>query len=284
MTFFKLLNYRIKQKFLRFIENQNLIFPNTVNTKRLVIKGSQIFSKIDSKGKSKIINSIIKDNLSIGFSSEISDTVVKSKTIVGDNSYIENSQVFGKLQIGDGCKISMCKIMGEVKVDDFSSVWGPNISLISTDKFPIEIGKFCSIARNVSIQTFNHNHNKLTSYYIGKNIFNEEWENEQISNGGVIIKNDVWIGASCVILGGVTIGNGAVIAANSLVNKDVPDYAIVAGSPAKIIKYRFPDEKINQLLDLKWWNWTIEKIRKNKFIFENELKDIDNFSDILFES
>jgi virginiamycin A acetyltransferase len=72
-------------------------------------------------------------------------------------------------------------------------------------------------------------------------------------------------------LGGITIHNGAVVAANSVVNKDVLPFSIVAGSPAKVIGYRFDESTISKLQDLQWWNWSNEKIQKNKVLFENEL-------------
>ena len=88
---------------------------------------------------------------------------------------------------------------------------------------------------------------------------------------GITIGNDVWIGAHSVILGGTTIGDGAVIAANSVVTKDIAPYAIVAGTPAKIIGFRFEEDIIDQLLQLQWWHWTAEEINSNKAFFENEL-------------
>ena len=75
---------------------------------------------------------------------------------------------------------------------------------------------------------------------------------------------------SC-ILSGVKIGNGAIIAANSVVNTDIPDFAIVAGSPAKVLKYRFNDKIIQLLNEIKWWNWPIEKIKRNRLLFEDKL-------------
>ena len=88
----------------------------------------------------------------------------------------------------------------------------------------------------------------------------------------ILIGNDVWIGANCIIFEGVTINDGAVIAAGSIVRKDVPPYAVIGGVD-KIIKYRFSDEIIEKLLKIKWWNWEEEKIRKNiKF-----LQNIDEF-------
>ena len=76
------------------------------------------------------------------------------------------------------------------------------------------------------------------------------------------IKNDVWIGVDSVILRGVTIGNGVIIGANSVVNKDIPDFAIAVGSPAKVIKYRFKKNKINKILKSKWWESDIDYARK----------------------
>jgi len=81
-----------------------------------------------------------------------------------------------------------------------------------------------------------------------------------------IIGNDVWIGANAIILQGVTIGDGAIVAAGAVVTKDVPPYAIVGGVPAKVIKYRFPDSTIVKLLEIKWWDkpeeWILENVEK----------------------
>lgn len=77
------------------------------------------------------------------------------------------------------------------------------------------------------------------------------------------IGNDVWIGEGALILSGVTIGDGAVIGARSVVSKDIPPYAIAAGNPCRILKYRFPEEKISELLKIKWWNWETDKITSN---------------------
>ena len=81
--------------------------------------------------------------------------------------------------------------------------------------------------------------------------------------GDIHIGNDVWIGYNATIMAGVTIGDGAVIATNSTVIKDVEPYSIVGGNPAREIKKRFSDEIIKKLLELKWWNWEIEQITKN---------------------
>lgn len=82
------------------------------------------------------------------------------------------------------------------------------------------------------------------------------------TNGDIIIGNDVWIGTNAIILSGVTIGHGAIIAAGAVVTKDVPSYAIVGGNPAKIIKFRFNEAKIKELIEIKWWDWDEDKIRQ----------------------
>lgn len=273
MILIKKISYKIKSQFFKFIETQNLILPNTVSNKRIEIKGSKVYANVNGEDGSKILHSIIGNEIKIGNNSTVNDSKIFGNTKLGFSSFIQSSNISGNFQIGDKCKIKGANTEGEVIVDDYSSLWGPNINVISNQDFPIRIGKFCSIARNVTLQSFNHNFKKISGYYIGRNLFKESWDNEIISKGEIIIKNDVWIGTHCVILGGISIGNGAVIAANSLVNKDVPDYAIVAGSPAKIIGYRFSENIISELLKIKWWDWSIEKIISEKKLFQNQYAD-----------
>ena len=83
------------------------------------------------------------------------------------------------------------------------------------------------------------------------------------TKGDVIIGNDVWIGEDALILSGVTVGDGAVIGARTVIAKDVEPYAVMVGNPARIIKKRFSDEIISQLLAIAWWNWSTEKIREH---------------------
>lgn len=83
------------------------------------------------------------------------------------------------------------------------------------------------------------------------------------NKGNIKIGNDVWVGHNATIMSGVTIGDGAIIATNSTVVRDVAPYSIVGGNPAKLIKFRFPEATIEKLLELKWWDWDIEKITKN---------------------
>ncbi|MDJ0843823.1 CatB-related O-acetyltransferase [Crocosphaera sp.] len=129
------------------------------------------------------------------------------------------------------------------------------------------IGKFCAIASDVKFIMNGGNHplNYFTTYPFS--IFGHAWANtmsvEGNSKGDTIIGNDVWLGYHALIMPGVHIGDGAIIATNSVVTKNVEPYAIVGGNPAKLIRKRFTDEVINVLLELQWWNWSIEKITKN---------------------
>ncbi|GEK11994.1 antibiotic acetyltransferase [Aliivibrio fischeri] len=126
------------------------------------------------------------------------------------------------------------------------------------------VGRYCSIAKDVTILGYQHPLHRFTTSTVTYS--NDEFalsglqqgslkENKDYVPHPIIIKNDVWIGANVVLKPGITIGNGAVIAANAVVTKDVPDYAIVGGIPSKIIKYRFKEEVINDLLDIKWWEY-----------------------------
>ncbi|CAN5721061.1 CatB-related O-acetyltransferase [soil metagenome] len=126
------------------------------------------------------------------------------------------------------------------------------------------IGRFCSFADNVTLFLGgNHRLDWVTTYPFS--VFFEEGagiEGHPQSKGDIVIGNDVWVGEGASVLSGVTIGNGAVIAAQSVVVNDVPAYGIVGGNPAKLIKFRFEPAIIQQLEALAWWNWPIDKIQK----------------------
>lgn len=138
--------------------------------------------------------------------------------------------------------------------------WGSNSKLI--------IGSFCSIASETKIFLGgNHRTDIFTTFPFG-HIFEDVFImnnklDHPLSNGDVVIGNDVWIGYNSTIMSGIKIGDGAVIAAGSVVTKDVDPYTIVGGNPAKLIKKRFDDKIIDVLLNLKWWEWSDEKINEN---------------------
>jgi len=142
------------------------------------------------------------------------------------------------------------------------------------------IGKYCSIGSGaVFMMAGNQGHRmdwvSTFPFYYQANIFQSS-KNAYKKTKDTTISHDVWIGSETMIMAGVTIGSGAVVAARAVVTKDVPPYAVVGGNPAQVIRYRFDDETIAKLLKLKWWEWT-----------EEEVKDVmplicsDNIEDLL---
>ena len=131
------------------------------------------------------------------------------------------------------------------------------------------IGKFCAIAKGIEfvMSGANHRMNSVTTYPF--NIMGGGWEKAMPAledlpfKGDTVVGNDVWIGQNVTVMPGVHIGDGAIIAANSVVTKDIPPYHIAGGNPCHIIRKRFDDELIEYLLRLKWWNWPPEKIFEN---------------------
>jgi len=142
------------------------------------------------------------------------------------------------------------------------------------------IGKFCMIASDVKFIMNGANHlvNALSTYPFA--VFGNGWENAMEGKsypqkGDIVIGNDVWIGYNATIMAGVKIGDGAIIAANATVVKDVEPYAVVGGNPAAEIKKRFSDDKIQKLLTLKWWDWDIQKITENiQHLTGNSLEEL----------
>ncbi|WP_353127635.1 Vat family streptogramin A O-acetyltransferase [Parapedobacter pyrenivorans] len=131
------------------------------------------------------------------------------------------------------------------------------------------IGKFCMIASGVKfiMNGANHKMDGITAYPF--NIFGKDWKRVEPQlddlpfKGNTVIGNDVWIGSNATIMPGVKVGDGAIIATDATVVKDVAPYSIVGGNPAKEIRKRFSTEKIAELLALKWWDWDIKKITEN---------------------
>ncbi len=153
-----------------------------------------------------------------------------------------------------------------------------------SDKYNVKIGKFCTIGAGLTIilssayradwvSTFAFDGQKTGSF---QSRFKKYAEKNLVSSkGDVTIGNDAWIGINTTIMSGVTIGNGAIIGANSVVTKNVEDYEVVAGNPAKHIKYRFKEAEITELKKIEWWNWPIDKILDNRELIESS--DIKEF-------
>lgn len=148
------------------------------------------------------------------------------------------------------------------------SYMGKNNSVADTN-----IGSFCSIASYCAIGGGAHPINMVSTSPVfigGRNVFNINFSHREAAlNANVYIGNDVWIGEAVFVNDGITIGDGAIIGAHSVVTHDIPPYAIVAGAPAKILHYRFSDEQIQKLLEIKWWDWPEEKIKKYSKYFDS---------------
>ncbi len=190
--------------------------------------------------------------------------------LINPGATVQFSELRGNVFIGTRSLINKVLFDGHITVGSNTTINGPGTEFYSI-QHPITVGNFCSIARGTAIQEHNHDIECITTYFIKHRVFEEPYGIDAVSKGPVTIGNDVWIGTQCVILTGVTIGDGAVIAANSVVTSDIPPYAIVGGTPAKVIKYRFSEEVIAKLLELKWWNWSIEKIKSNYPLFHGNL-------------
>ena len=164
---------------------------------------------------------------------------------------IRDSQIHATACVGNGAQLVRCS------VGRYSYIHGS--SAVET-----EIGAFCSIAAGCSIGGGSHPTDWVSSspvFYKGRNVLKKNFaQNEYAEFRQTTIGNDVWIGAKCLIKGGVTIGDGAVIGMGSVVTHDVPPYEIWAGNPARCIRKRFDDETIQKIQNLQWWTWDDKKL------------------------
>lgn len=167
-------------------------------------------------------------------------SIIHSNVHLLENSIINNSEINSYTYLGKNCLVQNTKM-----------------------------GKFCSIANNVLIGLGKHPidlFSTSTLFYRKNNTFNIDLITSNFDfqeYADISIGNDVWIGTSAIIMDGVSIGHGVIVAAGSVVTKDLPPYAIVAGVPARIIRYRFSDAKKEELIEQEWWNWDVEKIKNS---------------------
>lgn len=211
-----------------------------------------------------ISNSVVSDNIQVYFRAYIVDSEVNKKCIIGENSRVRQSYLKEYVRIDRNNLIMGCNVGRYSYTGPFNMI------------FNSVIGDFCSISYGVTIGPPDHDFSRISTHPF---LHNQEYDilnNEDLMPVSKFdrpceIGADVWIGCNATILRGVKIGCGAVIGANALVRKDVPPYAIVGGVPAKIIKYRFPQNIIDQLLQIEWWTWDIERIRKNAKILTGNI-------------
>lgn len=132
---------------------------------------------------------------------------------------------------------------------------------LASDANPVVIGSFCSIAKDVCIHgDTGHDMSGVSTYPLGQ-VFGGVRATGLVKGKAARIGHDVWIGAGATILSGVEVGDGAVIGAGSVVSRDVEPYAVMAGNPARLIRYRFEPSIIAALVRIGWWNWTDERIK-----------------------
>lgn len=230
---------------------------NMVQTMKIKIK--KIAKKVYLKKKNIIVDSLsnVPKSLTVNKGS-------KSVRIINSN--------MDHISMGEGCKLINCNVRGNVELGRFVSICGPGTRLSSAIN-KIIIGNFVSIAQNVDIQEFNHRTDKISSYFMARNIFDESLEYDILSKGDIIIEDDVWIGSNCSILSGVTIGRGSIVGAGSVVAKDLPPYSIAVGTPAKVIKKRFSEPTIEYIESLQWWQWDVDTIIKNKELLKANIEN-----------
>ena len=155
-----------------------------------------------------------------------------------------------------------------------------NPKIVTTHDNKVIIGKFCSIAENVIIAGDNHSYSRIANFPLTwwmENVRRVPFDEPKSFNKKelpIVIGNDVWIGAGAIILSEVNVGDGATIGAGAVVRHDVPPYAVVVGVPAKILRYRFTQNQIRELLKIAWWNWDEGKIAANASKF---YEDVDQF-------
>lgn len=210
--------------------------------------------------KPEILNSnISNEKVEIYRSVRIVESVVENNCVIGDFSRLTNSKLNGFNRVDRNSLVYFSEL-GE------ASYLGSNSVIMHT-----YIGKFCSLSWGITIGPANHDYNKLTTHdFLYNNFYGLNPTSEPVYNRfskRTEIGNDVWIGTGVTIANGIKIGDGAVIGANTMVTKDVEPYSIIIGNPGRVLKKRFTEAQINELLELKWWDLPMNIIKDNFEMF-----------------
>jgi len=241
----------MKSKLLNYFRRHFWSFLGIPPYKYQDIQGSRIEHGLVCGDHTEVCGSEIGMDCIIGKYNSIKDSFMKNNVTTEEYVTIQQSHLDSWIKLQKRAEIIRCKI--------------GSYSYLSTNARAIEtsIGKFCSIASNTIIGCGDH----PTSWPSTSPTFYSPFHqvgctfastSEFSELESVSIGNDCWVGANAVIRNGVNIGNGAIIAAGGVVTKNVPDYAIVGGVPAKIIRFRFDDKIIKDLLSVKWWDFPEE--------------------------
>lgn len=224
---------------------------------------------MEQKNQNQLIDAEVSPSASLYHNVRVIRSTIDDKTSVGDYTTVRDSKVGKYCQIQRYCDLLRVNI-GNYTIIERNAVL-----------HDVTIGSFCELSWYVGMGGDNHNY-KLPSihHWYWQTYFG--FEHDEISVGKTnffaklnseecIIGNDVWVGSGVTVNRKVHVGNGAILASGCVVTKDVPDYAIVGGAPARIIKYRFDEETIRRLQKIVWWDWPDDVLRENRHLFEVEV-------------